>query len=173
MRLGFEIYDAKSNPIGLDKGSLRLHASGPNLDKFQNFDYNRELMVALDGGQFELNDLDKGFEHLTLQPEEALNIGVSFTPNQPMQGHYIRVSAYASTDEGEVLVGGQTFVEGKVELFQRNTIEGGPGVDEPPVDELPFWKKSCWLGWPCWVWILIGLGLLILVIILVVARRKP
>lgn len=56
---------------------------------------------------------------------------------------------WVSTDAGEVLIGGQTFVHGQLEGF------GNEAVTPDPKGCSPFWK--CW---PMWVWIVAGIGLL-------------
>jgi hypothetical protein len=161
-RIGLQLLDAQGRPADFAPGTMRLKFSQAARAKLENTDYNRDMLLQEEGGEFLMKEPGLGLEHLILAPGETFACVLAYTPADSAQGYAITATQYALEDGGERIVGGQTFVFGQVKGFPVAKASAGPG-DHPAT----YW------GLPLWVWLLI-LGLLLLLLILFfVLRKKP
>jgi len=129
VRLGFELLDAKAQPIQAASGSLKITAVGASLAALRR----SSLGKLLHGEEpVALPDIGVGIDNLPLAPDETVAFIVDYAPINPLDAYVIRVTQFAKESGEERLIGGQTFVNGQVSGFPV----------KPPSKGLP---KYLWL----------------------------
>ena len=94
-------------------------------------------------------------ENIILEQGETLPLTVQYISNEKTEGYVLRIKQFVQDGATSVLVGGQTFVDGKVKGFPVEII-----------DEKTDETKN---KYPSWLWILIIL-LIILIVGLLIAQ---
>jgi hypothetical protein len=90
-------------------GTFSLHAAGATLDRLLEVTPERHADHHLGDGRFNLHDLS-----IRLRPHEVLPFRVEYETNGEVRDFAMRVMQYVETSRGPKLLGGQTFVVGKV-----------------------------------------------------------
>lgn len=114
-KIGFQLLNEAARPISLAESRLVIHAEGPVLDKL--LERKRDAAEYLGEGAFHLWQPEKGFDEISLRPGETLPLTIDFTPPHSLSDYALRVMQYDEVDGKQGLVGGQTFVFGKVAGF--------------------------------------------------------
>jgi hypothetical protein len=118
----------KLEPI---KAKVVVHAEGTALERLRESRFERKRVSYLGEGRFHLLDLEKGLANVRLKPRETLPFTVEFTPEEGVRDFAVRVIQYLDVDGTAKVIGGQTFVVGKVEGFpvreKRAVADDEPG----------------------------------------------
>jgi hypothetical protein len=115
-RFGIETLARNGKPAAI-AGTLVLHAEGPTLQRLLETRRDEEALRYLGEGRFHLRNIARGIRNVRMRSREVLPFRVEFTPEENVRDFAVRVVQYVETDGGERVVGGQTFVVGKVEGF--------------------------------------------------------
>lgn len=148
-KLTFELLNNEGNPLRLGSNRLILGARGNALEKLNQTDFNRDFVQVLEDGKFNILNIENGVENIILQPGEILPLTVEYLPTEKTEGYVLRVKQFAEEKGAIILIGGQTFVDGKVKGFPVEIISEKETNDQ---------KKKL----PYWLWILILLLVLLI-----------
>jgi hypothetical protein len=96
---------------------VTVHADGPALERLRATEFHEARFPYREAGHFEMLHLKRGMERIHLQPKELLPFTLAFTPEEAVRDYAVRVVQYVEVDGVEKVVGGQTFVVGKVKGF--------------------------------------------------------
>jgi hypothetical protein len=140
----FELLNNEGNPIDLGVGKLLISAKGNALEKLNETQFNPDVVQVMEDGQFNILNINNGIENIILQPGEILPLTVQYIPAQETEGYVLRVNQFTQNGTGVKLVGGQSFVYGKVKDFP-----------------IQISKKH---KFPFWLWVLLILLLLLFII---------
>jgi hypothetical protein len=99
------------------RARLSVHADGAALERLRATEFHEERFPYRGDGRFEMLHLKRGMERIHLQPKELLSFTLMFTPEEAVRDYAVRVVQYVDVDGREKVVGGQTFVVGKVKGF--------------------------------------------------------
>ena len=154
-KINFELLNSQGNRIELGTDKLLIGAKGIALEKLNQTDFSRNSVEVLEDGKFNILDIENGIENIILEPGETLPLTVQYIPTEKTEGYVLRVKQFVQDGATSVLVGGQTFVDGKVKGFPVEII-----------DEKTDETKN---KYPSWLWILIIL-LIILIVGLLIAQ---
>jgi hypothetical protein len=123
--IGFELQTlgrhGKPEPI---EAKVHIRAYGAALDRFREAE--RETKGSrgcehLGGRRFHLSDWRNGLRHIRSRPGESLPFTVEFSPEEHRRDYAVRVIQYEEVEGKRLIIGGQTFVFGKVEGFPIRT----------------------------------------------------
>ena len=154
-KINFELLNSQGNRVELGTDKLLIGAKGIALEQLNQTDFSRNSVEVLEDGQFSILDIENGIENIILEPGETLTLAVQYIPTEKTEGYVLRVKQFVQDGATSVLVGGQTFVDGKVKGFPVEII-----------DEKTDETKN---KYPSWLWILIIL-LIILIVGLLIAQ---
>lgn len=154
-KINFELLNSQGNRVELGTDKLLIGAKGIALEQLNQTDFSRNSVEVLEDGQFSILDIENGIENIILEPGETLTLAVQYIPTKKTEGYVLRVKQFVQDGATSVLVGGQTFVDGKVK-----------GLPVEIIDEKTDETKD---KYPSWLWILIIL-LIILIIGLLIAQ---
>jgi hypothetical protein len=154
-KINFELLNSQGNPIELGSNKLLIGAKGNALERLNQTDFSRNSVEVLEDGKFNILDIENGIENIILEPGETLPLTVEYIPTEKTEGYVLRIKQFVQDGATSVLVGGQTFVDGKVNGFPVEII-----------DEKTDETKN---KYPSWLWILIIL-LIILIVGLLIAQ---
>lgn len=154
-KINFELLNSQGNPIELGINKLLIGAKGNALERLNQTDFSRNSVELLEDGKFNILDIENGIENIILEPGETLPLTVEYMPTERTEGYVLRIKQFVQDGATSVLVGGQTFVDGKVNGFPVEII-----------DEKTDETKN---KYPSWLWILIIL-LIILIVGLLIAQ---
>jgi len=90
-------------------GAFSLRAAGPSLDRLLEVTPERHAEHHRGDGRFSLHDLS-----IRLRPHEVLPFAVEYEATGKVGDFAVRLMQYVETNRGPKLLGGQTFVVGKV-----------------------------------------------------------
>ena len=111
MRFAVQTLNRHGLPAHLP-GTVMLHAAGPTRERLLSASAEGHAAQHAGDGRFHLHDLA-----VRLAAHEVLPFHVEFLPAEPVTDFAVRVVQYVETRRGPRLVGGQTFVVGKVRGF--------------------------------------------------------
>jgi hypothetical protein len=106
----------KVEPI---KAKVIVKAEGKALERLLAAKFEEKRFKHLGEGRFELLDLKRGMSNIHLPAKELLPFTVEFTPEEDRRDFAVRVIQYVHTGGTEEVIGGQTFVIGKVKGFPQ------------------------------------------------------
>jgi hypothetical protein len=112
VRLGFQLLNPEGVAIDFDNSRLVVQPEPHHQDKF--LELARDILDFLGEGLFHCLEPAKGIRHFSLEPNEMLPLRITFTPPENLDSFALRAMQYDDTDGKTRLVGGQTFVYGKV-----------------------------------------------------------
>jgi len=155
-RFKFEVMDEQGVTGLLNKGIIRVTVNGKLKDIFKEYHPAGDGIKETGEGIFEVSKEGAVWDNVVLQPHEYGTMKMEFIPankNSIERGFAVTVTHIDITNGAERILGGQTFVFGKVKGFGTATaIETKTGFT-----------------WHWWYWILIALFLLLLLFLL---RKK-
>jgi hypothetical protein len=147
VRLAIELLDSEGERFQPPAESVLISATGASLDLLRRSSlgdgFNSDKPIALP-------NIESGIDNITLAPNEAASFIVDYITN-PTDSYAVTVLQYAKESSRERLIGGQTFVKGKVKGF--------PIKPSTPDDSLPEGSGIQQIWW--WI-LLVILVLLIL-----------
>jgi hypothetical protein len=118
-QLAFEIIEATGRLLRLPRGSLILSPDSAALEKLRRHRGERTPYDDLGDGRVRVVDLATGLPSLDLAPEEVLHFGLEYTPEREAAGHAVRAIQFSLEGSSRAIVGGQTFVVGRVRGFTK------------------------------------------------------
>lgn len=137
--LTFELLGADAKPLDAGGGSLLLTPKGTAAEEKL---LARREVENLGNGVFQVLNISRGIENIRLKPGEMMNVTAEFVTEQRLKGAVLGVMQSDHTDGHVNLIGGQTFVYGRVSGFPSASTGRGKGC---------LWR---WLG-------IAGLGFLL------------
>ena len=99
------------------KGNLLITAKGTALEKLQQTEYDRQNVESMGNGVFRILNIKASIENIMLQPGEMLQLQVAYKMDEKFTGAALSVMQYQQDDAVLKLIGGQTFIYGKVKGF--------------------------------------------------------
>ena len=108
--------DREGRPSRID-GKVIVLAEGPALKRLRETQFDEKRCEYLEGGRFHLLDLARGMANIRLQPKEVFPFQVEFASTEDVSDFAVRVVQYIDVDGVDEVLGGQTFVVGKVRGF--------------------------------------------------------
>jgi hypothetical protein len=112
IKLGLQLLDEAGRMTDFAGAKLVIHAAAPVIDRL--LAQPPTLLEHRGEGAFHLVTPEHGFGHITFAPREIVPLQIAFTPPEHLDAFALRAIQYEETDGGLHLVGGQTFVFGKV-----------------------------------------------------------
>jgi hypothetical protein len=116
VKFSIQTLDQRGKPVSI-KGSTVLHAQGATLRRLTETKFSPHPLQSIGEGRFQLHDLAAGLGNVRLQSKEILPFHLEFTPAETVHNFALRVVQYVESNGVSKVVGGQTFVVGKVEGF--------------------------------------------------------
>jgi hypothetical protein len=148
-KLTFELLNSEGQPMELGAGKILLSAKNRALEKLNQTEFDRENVRVQENGQFKILNIERGIDNIILQPRETLPLTVEYIAPLEPTGVVLTVRQFAQEETGLTLIGGQTFVFGKVKGFPTDLIN-----DEPE-------KQN---KFPWWLWLILFLLLLAIIL---------
>jgi hypothetical protein len=108
----FQLLNSRAEPISIRDSRLVVRAEVPIFNRLAEAEVSR----LSDGGLHVLRP-EEGIGRIVLEPGETLRLNLEFTPHDSLSDYALRAMQYEEIDGKQRLVGGQTFVSGKVEGF--------------------------------------------------------
>jgi hypothetical protein len=161
-KVRFSALDTNGDPHVFEHGTLKITPVGRFKEIFRRTRVSGEGIRDLGDGTLSVSREDAVLEGITLAPKEWGALQLTFVPNDPAAkpaDHVLRVTQLAIEATGDRVVGGQTFVFGKVKGFQAAAGDG-PGAG-----------RQAGKMWPKWWWLLLLLLLIVIFAIFLMRRR--
>ena len=156
-RFKFEVMDEEGITGLLNKGVLRITVNGKLKDILKQSHPTGDGIKEVGEDRFEISKDGAVWDNVILQPHEYGTLKMEFIPASKKdrgKGFAVTVTHIDITNGTEQIIGGQTFIFGKVKGFGTATVaETGTGFI-----------------WHWWYWILIAL--LLLLIIFLIRKKK-
>jgi hypothetical protein len=99
------------------RGQVSVHAVGAALERLRATEFHEDRFPYRGEGRFEMLHLKRGMERVHLHPKEVLPFTLMFRPEEAVRDYAVRVVQYVEVNGVEKVMGGQTFVVGKVKGF--------------------------------------------------------
>ncbi|MFL5742609.1 MAG: ubiquitin-activating E1 FCCH domain-containing protein [Flavisolibacter sp.] len=154
-RFRFEMKNDQGVAGLLNRGVIRVTVDGNLKEILKNYRAEGQGIKQTGDGVFEISREGTVLDHILLPPHQYGTLKMQFIANDKNdlgKGFAITFTHSDVTTGTEQIVGGQTYVFGKVSGFQTNASEGKKGFE-----------------WHWWYWLVIGLIVLVLVLLL---RRR-
>lgn len=123
-QISFELLNADGTFMDAGNAQLLVTAKGAALEKLNQTAYDRNAVESLGDGVFKITDNKSGIENILLQPGEMLQLQASYDTDENLAGAALRVIQNEQDGSAKRLVGGQTFVYGKVKGLYRPSKHG-------------------------------------------------
>jgi hypothetical protein len=133
--LTFEILNKDGNLVELGAGKIFISATGEVSAKILGTDFNREYVRVTEDGKLDILNTKIGIENIQLEPGEKLPLIVEYIPAEKTIGSVLRANQFAKIGSSKILIGGQTFVVGKVKGFPTDVDSS----DSKRSKKIPFW----------------------------------
>ena len=101
------------------KAKVIVKAEGKALERLLAAKFEEKRFKHLGEGRFEMLDTKRGMSNIHLPAKELLPFTVEFMPEEDVRDFAVRVIQYLHTGGTEEVIGGQTFVIGKVKGFPQ------------------------------------------------------
>ncbi|HUD89768.1 MAG TPA: hypothetical protein VMR17_25205, partial [Xanthobacteraceae bacterium] len=111
--LQFQTLDREGEPASI-AAKVVLHAEGVARERLHEARCDDRKLHLIDNGRFELHDIGRGIERIHIHPRETLRFRVEFTPTEGVRDFVVRAIQSVEVRGRAEIVGGQTFVFGKV-----------------------------------------------------------
>jgi len=157
-RIKFQLINSQGKLVDFEPGSLSLRIAPESFEKITPEGRERLLSANAEQGVYTLQFPEAGFEAVVLKPQEFFTCHLQYRPEDPAEGFAITSIHTLLGSEEESVIGGQTFVFGKVEGFpvseasQETEPQPTPGGSQQP-------------GARRWLWIALFLLLLLLIVL--------
>lgn len=110
---GIQTLNRDGEPVRMP-GRVVVRAEGSALERLLATEFDEHRFQSLGDGRFQMLDTERGMGKIRLPARELLPFTLQFTPEEEVRDYAVRVLQYLHTNGTERLVGGQTFVFGKV-----------------------------------------------------------
>jgi hypothetical protein len=157
-RIKFQLINSQGKLVDFEPGSLSLRIAPDSFEKITPEGRERLLSANAEQSVYTLQSPEAGFEAVVLKPQEFFTCHLQYRPEDPAEGFAITSIHTLLGSEEESVIGGQTFVFGKVEGFpvseasQETEPQPTPGGSQQP-------------GARRWLWIALFLLLLLLIVL--------